>query len=122
MTEKCFWKFLDGLLRQGRSCQVSGVIDSDEPGSRQAGRFIGGHALLPENYDKIDGDKIAGMGELLLRGKAATRTKEAILIILAHHPTRKALNVLREYNRKPDEELKFFSRLALDECRMWNGL
>jgi hypothetical protein len=53
MTEKSFWKYLNGLLRHGRVNQVSGVIDSDQPEVQQSGQFIGGHALLPENYDKI---------------------------------------------------------------------
>ena len=120
MTEKGFWEFLSGLLGQGRINQISSVIDSDEPQLQQAGRFIGGHALLPENYDKIARDKIIGISELLLSGDPAIPTKEAIIIILAHHPSREALNTLQKYNQKPDEGLKFFSRFALDECRMWN--
>jgi len=122
MTEKGFWKFLNNLLRQGRINQMSGVIDSEEPQLQQAGTFIGGHALLPKNHDKIARNKIIEIGELLLRGNAAIPTKEAIIVILANHPSRKALNTLRKYNQNPDEELKFFSQFALDECLMWNGL
>jgi hypothetical protein len=120
MTEKCFWEFLGGLLGQGRINQVSSVIDSNEPQLQQAGRFIGGHILLPENYDKIAKDKIIEISELLLNRNIAISTKEAIIIILAHYPSREALNTLQKYNQRPDEGLRFFSRFALDECRMWN--
>ncbi len=120
MTEKYFWKFLKGLLEKGRIQQVSGVIDSNEPQLKETGRFIGYHSFLPKGHDKIARDKIIGIGELLLSRDAAIPTKQAILILLAHHPSKDALKALREYNQQPDEELKIFSQIALDECQMWN--
>jgi len=121
MTEKDFWKFLKGLLEKGRVNQLSGTMDSDEPQLKEVGRFIGGHAFLPKDYDKITRGKIIGIGELLLSRGAAIPTKEVILIILAHHPSRYALKILQEYNQQPDKKLEIFSQIALDECRMWNG-
>lgn len=81
---------------------------------------MGGHALLPKDYDKIPIDKIVEMGELLLSKHAKIPTKEAILILLAHHPSKEALGALKTYNKQPDEELKYFAQFALDECEMWN--
>jgi len=120
MTEKSFLRYLNGLLRRGRVNQISCVIDSEEPVLRQLGEFIGGHALLPENYEKIPKVKIIEIGEFLINGTASISTKEAIIMILAHHPSLEALSVLQKYNKKPDEGLEFFAMMALDECQWWN--
>ena len=41
-------------------------------------------------------------------------------MILAHHVSREALNILKAYNKCPDVELAIFAELALQECEMWN--
>ena len=97
MTEKDFWKFLKGLLEKGRVNQLSGTMDSVGQ-LNETGRFIGAHAFLPKDYDKIARDKIIGIGELLLSRDSVIPTKEVILILLAHHPSRYALKILQEYN------------------------
>lgn len=75
---------------------------------------------MPRDYDKIQIEKIVEMGQLLQSKDAAIPTKQAILILLAHHPSKEALGALRVYNKHPCEELKYFAQLALDECEMWN--
>lgn len=35
-------------------------------------------------------------------------------------PTQEALNALREYNKTPDEALKYIAHFALEECEWWN--
>jgi len=60
------------------------------------------------------------MGRLLLEGVSDLKTKEAIIILLAHQESRKALDYLTRYNQAPDHELRYYARFALDECRMWN--
>jgi len=120
MTEKEFWLFLNNALSKGRVPQISGSIDCDDPQLQKASQYIGGHSILPEGYDKIPTGTILKMGELLLCGKASIPTKEAILMILAHHPTKEALDILKEYNKHPDKELRYVAQFALDECEMWN--
>ena len=120
MTEKDFWIFLNSALARGRESRISRVIDSDDPQLSEAGRFIGDHSFLPRDYDKIPTSEVANMGRLLLNGMTATSTKEVILVLLAHHPSKEVLSILRAYSEQPDEELKLFSRLALEECEMWN--
>ncbi len=120
MKEKDCRKYLNGLLKQGRADQLSGVTDAEDPELQQSAKFLGGHALLPENYDQIPKDKIIKMGELLLRGEGDVSIKEAIIMILAHHPSKEALNILRKYNKRPDKGLEFFAQMALDECQCWN--
>ena len=70
--------------------------------------------------EKIPKSKIAEMGRLLLKKEVTPKTKEAVMMILAHHGCDEALSALKEYNKNPDEGLKFFAQFALDECEMWN--
>ena len=120
MTEKDFWGFLNGKLAQGRVEQMSAVMYSDDPQVREAGKYIGAHSFLPKEYDKVSLKEIADMGSLLLSGMASISTKEAILVLLAHIPSKEALSILKAYNRLPDAELRLFAQMALDECEMWN--
>ena len=126
MTEKDFWLFLNGQLTQGRAMVASGTIDcmdpvlAGNPELVETGRFLGGHSLLPDNVDKVAVGKIKEIGGLLLGGRASLSTKEAIMMFLAHHPSKEALDILKAYNAYPDRELKVFAEMAQDECEMWN--
>ena len=120
MTEREFWLFLDNALAKGRVAQVSGTIDTCDPQIQKASHYIECHCMLPEGYDRISISTIFQMGELLLCGKASMPTKEAILMILAHHPTKEALGILKQYSIFPDSGLELFAQFALDECQMWN--
>ena len=118
MTEREFWVFMRKSLEKGRILLVSGYIDS---GSLEGpNQCIGGHALLPPGYESIPGATIIEFGELLRDEAVAIKTKEAILMILAHHVSREALNILKAYNKSPDIELAIFAELALQECEWWN--
>jgi len=74
----------------------------------------------PENYDKISEDDIVKMGALLFKEDVQHETKEVIIMILAHQPSETALTILTRYNLRPDPELKFFAKFALEECMWWN--
>ncbi|MBU1147356.1 MAG: hypothetical protein KKD11_03300 [Candidatus Omnitrophica bacterium] len=121
MTEKEFWQFMERSWNEkGRAAQISGGIDSADPALQAHGQHISGHALLPNGYDEMSDEKILRIGELLFDRKANPRTKEAIMVILAHIPSKVALSILREYNARPDKGLEIFAEIALDECEMWN--
>lgn len=120
MTEKEFWLFLRDALAKGRVPQVSGCVDSNNPQIQKAGEYCGGHSVLFEGHDKLPVDTVIKMGGLLLNRSVTIPAKETILTILAHHPTREALNILKKYNKNPDEELKYTAHFALEECGCWN--
>ena len=120
MKEREFWIFLNGRLARGRMPMVSGSIDCSESQLDEAGKFMGGHSYLPDDHDRIPLEAIMDMGKLLLGGRASIRAKEAILIILAHHPSAVALNALKAYNAYPDKELRYFAEFAQQECEMSN--
>jgi hypothetical protein len=118
MTEREFWVFMRKSLEKGRIPMVSGGIDSE--GLEGPKQYVGGHGLLPPGYESIPVSTIIEFGKLLWDEAVAIRTKEAILMILAHHVSKEALNILKAYNKCPDEELVIFAEFALQECEMWN--
>ena len=120
MTEKEFLDFLEMKLKIGRLPQLSGYVDSLDPAVQNAGKYIGGHSVLFEGHQMLPAKMVAEMGRLLLNQGVLLETKEALLVILAHHPSREALDALSLYNVDPDEDLRYFARIALDECEMWN--
>ena len=121
MNEKNFWQFMEKAWEKGRAPQVSGTMDSPDPEIQAAGAYMGvGHGLLPADYQNIPAEIIEGMGRLLLEGVSKNRTKEAIMVLLAHQESKTALEFLKKYNLDPDYDLRYYARFALDECRMWN--
>lgn len=120
MTEKDFWEYLINALKKGRSPQVSAIKKTGNQGVEGFGKFVGSHSLLPNNHAKIPIGIIKKMASLLLDKTCKSSTKEAILVLLAHHPSKTALSALEAYNKSPDVGLEMFAKLALDECLMWN--
>jgi len=123
MTEAQFWKFLEGVLWQvhGREPMMAGMIDDPDPGVQAVGHYLMSHAILPKDCDRIPVVFIAGMGRLLLEKGLQPRTREAIMIILAHNGSDAALGALTMYNMRPDKGLEVFSRMALEECKDWRN-
>ena len=121
MTEKEFWEYLEKAPKQGIVQQISSTsLEKAGPEMQGVGSYIGGHALLPEDYDKLPVDTIVRMGELLLANGIKPSTKEAIMVILAHHGCDEALLALRKFIRRAHGELRIFGEIALQECEMWN--
>ena len=120
MTEMEFNEFLDAELAKGRMLIMAGRMDSDDIELQKASEFLNGHALLPKDYDKIPNHKIAEMGKLLLDNRVAYETKEAVMMILAHHGSDEALSALEKYNKNPDKGLQIFAEMAFEECKMWH--
>lgn len=120
MTEREFLIFLERLREKGRIPQVSAIIDHDDPEISSLAGYLQDHALLPQNYDRISNEDIIGMGSLLFRKEVSSKSKEAILIILAHYPSETTLTILTKYNFRPDKGLEFFAKMALEECAMRN--
>jgi len=75
---------------------------------------------LPREYNLIKEKDLQAMAELLFKKEVRNSTKEIILMLLAHQPSKAALLALKGYNCMPDPGLEMFARLALSECLMWN--
>ena len=121
MTERDFWLFLkQSIAAQGRMNMVSGCIDSDNREVSENGVYLSGHSVLFNGHDRIPIDKVKDIGHLLSDPIVSICAKEVILMLLAHQPTKCALNILRTYNKNPDKELRYFAETALWECGIWN--
>ena len=120
MTEQEFWLFLERLWKNGRVTQVTGVIDYTDFQTQPAGDYIQGHALLPKDYDKICTEDVIKMENLLFKKEVKHKTKEAIIMLLAHQSSEIALTTLAKYSLASDRGLAYFVKIALDECAMWN--
>lgn len=123
MLEIQFWKFLENLWKtNGREAMTAGTIDSPDPQIQAMSHYIMSHAMLPKDCDRISCEAIISMAGLLIQKGIQPKTREAIMIILAHNGTKEALEALRLYNMRPTKGLEVFSEMALDECRGWaNG-
>lgn len=123
MTEREFWQFLErSWQRKGRAAQVSGMIDMpDDPQLQAQGEYIMSHTVLPNDYDKMPKGIIIKMGNLLFYREIKQKTKEAIMVILAHQKRKEALDILQRYSKMPDSGLEVFAEMALNECTGWNN-
>lgn len=57
--------------------------------------------------------------EILFDNKTSIKEKKKALLVFAHWGNLESWKILTKYDRKPDPELKLFSKIALDECRMF---
>ena len=124
MTEGQFWRFLKGVLWHvhGREPMMAGAIDCPaDPQLQAVGHYLMSHALLPRDCDRIPVEFIVCMGRLLPEKGLQQRTREAIMIILAHNGSDTALSALAMYNMRSDKGLEVFARMALEECEGWNN-
>lgn len=120
MTEKEFWQFMKKAWTKGRVSQVSGRIDVDASGTQKVCEYMSGHAMLPMDYDKISKEDLIRIASLLFKKEITNKTKEVVLIIMAHQPSTFALNILKKYCLNPDNGLEYFADMSLSECEMWN--
>jgi hypothetical protein len=117
MIEKEFWRFLE---KRGKTDMMSVSITTGDAAMNAVAGFVSGHALLPKDYDNLTEEEIVAIGELLFQMNIGQRTKEAILILLAHQVSDIALTILTRFNLNPDKALMYFARFALDESLIWN--
>jgi len=121
MTEKAFWAFLNTAITvKRRMDQVTGYIDCDNRDIQENSQYLGGHSVLFKGHNRLSEVRVEEIGSLLFDISVSRWTKEAVLMLLAHHPKRCALNLFSKYNRDPDKELAFYAKTALWECQMWN--
>jgi len=99
---------------------LAGSIAASDISKDAVGEFISAHALLPKDYDNLSEEEIVNTGNLLFQKNMMQRTKEAVLILLAHQISDAALTILTRFNLNPDKELRAFAKFALEESLMWN--
>jgi len=80
---------------------------------------LGEGSILPKDDESYPVSTIREFGDLLMDNVTTLRTKQVLLMTLAHLSSKEALKILKAYNKNPDEELRIFAEFALDECKMW---
>ncbi len=93
MTEQEFWSFFKKSCEEGKGKQDNGRISEED---------------------------IVKIGSLLFKEGVKHKTKEIIIMTLAHQPSEVALTILTKYNLRPDPGLGVFAQFALEECAWWN--
>ncbi|MDP8230048.1 MAG: hypothetical protein P9L93_02975 [Candidatus Gorgyraea atricola] len=122
MTEGWFWGFLEHLWRtNGREAMMAGMVDDPDPRVQATSHYIMSHTLLPRECNKLPVGTVVNMSRLLLGKGIQRKTREAIMMILAHHGSENALDALRKYNMRPNKGLEVFAEMALEECKDWHN-
>ncbi|MFH1394852.1 MAG: hypothetical protein ABIH09_01705 [Candidatus Omnitrophota bacterium] len=121
MNEQEFWNFIKKSWKQGRRIKTSVTRNFIDPELQVIGKYFEAHVYLPKNYEELSEELLIEITKLLYSKKIQLKTKEAILIILAHQKSRDILKPLETYCKNADKEIKAFAMLALDEYRTWNN-
>ena len=95
--------------------------ENDPPEMKMIKEYMRFHGTLPKDYDKIPVVEIKEKGQLLFDPlfNDANKRKE-VLILLAHHGTQEALEILENFvNIAEGEEILYWTMMAIDECRLF---
>jgi len=114
-----FEEIIPLLPELGLSGQIFGFDSSDNPQAQMATDYIKYHSKLPADYEKLPVEEIKEKGRLLLDPLFNDlENRKEIIILLAHHGSIEALEILQNYFEIAQaEELKFWTFLAIDECK-----
>lgn len=89
-------------------------LTSDE--GKTVMEYIEAHSLLPPRPHLLPLSFIQTLGRRLYEAPTIEE-KKGILIILAHHGSLAALDILSGFRDSAEASLKHWTQLALDECR-----
>lgn len=108
-------ELLEALRAKGLSGSIMAVSSDEE--AEQANEYIRYHSKLPKTYPHIPDEDIEGAKKNLLDKKTSIEDKKVALITLGHVGNIGAYKVLEEYEKSPDEELKIWTNMALQEAQ-----
>lgn len=110
---------IEELKSEGLTGEIAMFRDPKTPEGKAAIRYVSAHKKISER--KLTEKEIKIYGEKLFDKKTPVKEKEKILITLAHQKNKKALEILERYDKKSDPALKFWAKMAVDECRLFLG-
>jgi len=102
----------------GLSGQITAVKNPDSPEGRAATEYVEWHKKI-KNIDtqKLSPEEIKQNVNKLLDKETPIKEQKDLILILAHQGSKEALDGLKEYAKNPPEELKFWAKMAVDECK-----
>jgi len=108
---------MDELLAQMKQKGMKGTImevsDFDSEEGKVAREYIDYHPKIPGIVKK---DEVERMKRVLLDVDSTIEEKKRAIMILAHVGRVDILETLEEYAKNPDEELRLWINMALQEC------
>jgi len=78
------------------------------------------HQIVENVERKISKEEFETLKEKLLNQKPEIEEIKKILIVLAHQGKKEAIELLEKYQMKAPKELKDFTNLALEECKIFS--
>lgn len=114
MSEAEFKALLSEMEAKGLRGTVMAVPEGPESEEGQAAReYIAYHEKVPHAWRLSE---IEGFKATLLNPESSLEQKKQAMVILAHIGRPDVLQTLEEYARQPDEELRIWINMALQEC------
>lgn len=98
----------------------SGAISQLEVSAEVGMRYIDMHSVVPENIDRWTPEEIRRVARQL-NALASCRRWEVALILLAHHRSRLARDLLLDLEPRVPAAVREFYEIALGESQSWLG-
>ena len=112
-----FSDFLEIARASGKTTFITMVDYPNSPDAKAAEEYINSHHLLPRNYNDTTEEEIEERGSKLFDPKTSINEKKKILMLLAHLGVYESYRILKRYQENPNPELRFWAKMAFDECR-----
>ncbi len=113
------------LSDEGKTGFVSITDDPSGPEGKAVHDYVKWHKRLPPDYADFSEEEIGRMSRVLIEGKTSAKKWKDTVMILAHHPSSTALqmlNVLKDENRDAALWKQVWLDQALQECRAFNKM
>lgn len=109
-----FAELVEAMEAKGLKGTIMAMPDSDPAAIEETKAYIEYHKKIKTMWTKPEA--YAFINALSDSGADFEKKREA-LVSLAHMAKPEVFDALKKYNQNPDEELKTWSRLAMEECR-----
>ncbi|MBU3964911.1 SEC-C domain-containing protein [Patescibacteria group bacterium] len=117
LTEEEFGELLEAMKAKGLKGTIMAVDNPDSEEAIAAKEYIDYHKKSPKTYPEISEKEIEWAKAILFDKKASLEDKKKALIILAHIGKPDIFRVLEKYEKNPDQELKIWINMAIQECQ-----
>lgn len=109
--------FMEALQDRGLGGSIMQLDDPDSMEGKTAMEYVRYHEKIPqEHYAEMPEAEISKAEKILLSENSFIEEKKVALLVLAHAKKEKARQVLQKYAEKPNDSLRIWTRLALQEC------
>ena len=105
--------------QQGLMGQISMIDDIKSPGAKATIEYIDFHKKIKNVEKKISANKCKELITEFLNKETSLNRQKYIIMRLAHQGTKVALNGLKKINKRVSGDLKFWTKMAINECNVF---